>query len=366
MDSAISELIGTIYDNPWSGGSWQPVIEQIAQLTDSSVILLSAFDIANRQLVHGHWHGPDNSRFLDAVRDYESDMHKHDPLVIYASSRLRGGAVTATSAAKMDLLDRPDDLDYMRWQQSELGIGDGTLRYTAATQPISLCISMHPSLGKGEHSAAERRLFLMLFDHVERAIRLAARMPTFDKAGEAVLLVDAEGRVRQISEPALSALAHNDGLQITGGRLRATRLSDDAALGQLLRVTASAGLETGPQGIAISRPSGKRPWLILPTLYRREQPVFGTAEAQVLIRIFDPEETPNLRGSDAWKELFGLTAAELRVAQAFVAADGNFAHATEQLGMVPATGRVHLRRLFDKTGARGQASLVRLLSRIEA
>ena len=100
MDSAISELIGSIYENPWNGGSWQPVIQQMGELTGSAVVLLSAFDLANRRLIHDHWHGPDSSRFLDAVRDYGSDMHKLDPMMIYASKRLQGGAVTSTAAAK--------------------------------------------------------------------------------------------------------------------------------------------------------------------------------------------------------------------------------------------------------------------------
>lgn len=366
MDLAISELIGSIYENPWSGGSWQPIVQKVGELTGSEVVLLSAIDLANRQLVQGHWHGPDNSRFLDAVRDYETDMHKHDPLVIYGANHLQGGAVTSTAAATLEGLGVPDELEYMQWQRAQLGIGNGTVRFSAAPQGVSLCISIHPSTSKAEHSPRERNLFLMLFDHVERAIRLAARMPTFDRPGEAAMLVNAGGRVSHASDAALNLLGQNDGLQITGGRLRAHRLADDAALQRLLRLSASASLEVGPRGVAVARPSGKRPLLVFPSLYRRGQPLFGVAEADLLVLIVDSEESATMRGAAVWKDLFRLTPTEMRLAQAFVEADGNLPQASDTLGLLQATARVHMKHLFDKTGARGQASLMRLLQRIEA
>lgn len=366
LDSAISELIGSIYENPWSGGSWQPVIQQIGELTGSSVVLLSAFDLVNRRLIHDHWHGPDSSRFIDAVRDYGSDMHKLDPMLIYASKRLQGGAVTSTSAARVENLGTAAELEYFRWQRAQLGIGNGTVRYTAARQGITLGISVHPSTLKGEHSPRERRLFLMLFEHVERAVRLAERMPSFERPGEIALLVDAKGQVLHVSDAALTALAQNDGLRIEAGRLRASRPADEASLRRLLHAAANASLVLGPHGVAVARPSGKRPWLVFPTLYRRERPSFGASEAYVLVLIVDPEETTALRGPTVWRDLFGLSPTELQLAQAFVEADGHFALAAEAMGLMQSTARVHLRHLFDKTGARGQASLMRLLQRIEA
>lgn len=60
-------------------------------------------------------------------------------------------------------------------------------------------------------------------------------------------------------------------------------------------------------------------------------------------------------------QLFGLTPAEARLA--FVMAGGaNAKEAARALGITPNTARTHIKRIFEKTGARRQADLPRLLS----
>jgi len=60
------------------------------------------------------------------------------------------------------------------------------------------------------------------------------------------------------------------------------------------------------------------------------------------------------------RERFGLTAAEAALALEIVKGDGRQA-AAGRLGITVGTARSHLTRIFDKTGVRHQAELVRLL-----
>jgi DNA-binding CsgD family transcriptional regulator len=60
------------------------------------------------------------------------------------------------------------------------------------------------------------------------------------------------------------------------------------------------------------------------------------------------------------QELFGLTAAEAVFAAEISRGDGMQAVA-ERLSIAPTTARTHLTRIFEKTGTRRQAELVRLL-----
>jgi DNA-binding CsgD family transcriptional regulator len=62
---------------------------------------------------------------------------------------------------------------------------------------------------------------------------------------------------------------------------------------------------------------------------------------------------------------FGLTAQETRVLQTVVEVGGVPA-AAEILGISPATARTHVTSIFDKSGVRRQADLVRLLTQMKS
>ena len=59
-------------------------------------------------------------------------------------------------------------------------------------------------------------------------------------------------------------------------------------------------------------------------------------------------------------ELFGLTAAEARVA-CMIAEGGSIAEISDRLSVSELTARTHLKRIFGKTGTKRQSALVRLV-----
>jgi len=73
----------------------------------------------------------------------------------------------------------------------------------------------------------------------------------------------------------------------------------------------------------------------------------------------DPEQAAEVR-SEWLREDFGLTAAEAGFTREILKADGLRA-AADRLGISLTTARTHLARVFDKTGTRRQAELVRLI-----
>jgi DNA-binding CsgD family transcriptional regulator len=64
--------------------------------------------------------------------------------------------------------------------------------------------------------------------------------------------------------------------------------------------------------------------------------------------------------SDELRSLFNLTRAEAKFAIEILNADGIQA-AADRLSISRATARTHLSRIFEKTGTKRQAALVRLL-----
>jgi DNA-binding CsgD family transcriptional regulator len=84
-----------------------------------------------------------------------------------------------------------------------------------------------------------------------------------------------------------------------------------------------------------------------------------TAEGAVLLRLIDPAAA-RLPAPCVLQDQFGFTPAEAALAVDILAGNDLRASAAHR-GITRNTARVHLRRLFEKTGTRRQAELMRLL-----
>jgi len=81
--------------------------------------------------------------------------------------------------------------------------------------------------------------------------------------------------------------------------------------------------------------------------------------AIAIVLVSDPEREIQARVEDL-RQRFGFTPAEAVFALEIIKGDGRQATA-DRLGITVGTARSHLSRIFDKTGVRHQAELVRLL-----
>jgi DNA-binding CsgD family transcriptional regulator len=91
---------------------------------------------------------------------------------------------------------------------------------------------------------------------------------------------------------------------------------------------------------------------------RRKSVGSGAGAAHVLfINRNDPKDAPVFA---AFAERFDLTPQEARVLQTLVEA-GSVPMAADILGIAASTARTHVTSIFDKTGVRRQADLLRLL-----
>jgi DNA-binding CsgD family transcriptional regulator len=183
------------------------------------------------------------------------------------------------------------------------------------------------------------------------------------------LLLDQRGRALWVNAAAENLLRDRNGLSYSRDRaLAGASSADTARLGGLIAAAASG--EGG--AAALSRPSGAPPLLALaappgaaPDPWRAA--VTAGATPRVVLFVIDPSAPLTRRGAAApaarLRALFGLTAAE--AATALQAAGGDGLPAVAQtLGVGPGTVRTHAKAIFAKTGARGQADLARLLTRL--
>lgn len=180
-----------------------------------------------------------------------------------------------------------------------------------------------------------------------------------DASSSAVVLVDDSGAVVHANKVAEVMLAAGDPLRVRDGRVMLTTEVVSGQLEAALKgVTNEATL--GRRGMAIpTRRRDGTPLVarILPLAHRSVRG--GTIRAATAaIFISGPTAEPEAP-SDALHLLFDLTPAEARVFTLAATGRPN-KEIAQAIGVAPSTIKTHLQRIFEKTGSRKRADLVRL------
>jgi DNA-binding CsgD family transcriptional regulator len=185
----------------------------------------------------------------------------------------------------------------------------------------------------------------------------AALIAVFEHLPSGVFVLDEHSRVILHNRAAAAILAAADGLSLsTAGKLTASGEEPDATLQQLLHeassVVASGARQTRPLRI------GRRPYalLVAPLSPRHAARVTPRPAAAVFVTDLGKEHAP----LEVVRARFHLTPAESRVAE-LLARGERAGSIAARLRLALPTVRTHIRRLLDKTGARGQSDLVRVL-----
>jgi DNA-binding CsgD family transcriptional regulator len=235
----------------------------------------------------------------------------------------------------------------------------------------------HGLLNGAPVDSGQKRLFAALAQHLVRAVALQRRLYNvtiaredalagIDGLQQGFLLVDAEARILFANRAARALLDARGGPELEAGILS----SSDADAGRTLRgliasCAGEANAATNCGGdIALSRGAGRLPLQVLVTPTRPETPTAAIPWivpqlSAAIVLISDPETEMQARVKSL-RERFGFTPAEAAFALEIIKGDGRQATA-DRLGITVGTARSHLSKIFDKTGVRHQAELVRLL-----
>lgn len=182
-----------------------------------------------------------------------------------------------------------------------------------------------------------------------------------DRLPHGVVLVDRSAGVLGTNTAADTILAAHDGLDIDGCELRAGTNRDTRELRTIIVRCATAAADGGIDAsgvLQLHRPSGRRPLqVVVAPLARRG--LAGTPAGAAIVYVTDPERLP-LPTADDLRDLFGLTAAEARLALALVRGE-TLAEASQASGVRLETSRKRVKEIFVKTGTHRQAELVRVL-----
>jgi DNA-binding CsgD family transcriptional regulator len=361
-----AELIGLIYEAAVDQKVWPLVMDRLADLMGAAVSQVSTYDVAAGVAA-------DVAPRLapEALRGYEDHWVHHNPLIGAGLSKPVGEVLSIH-----ELMPR-----------SELA---RTAIYNEFFAPLGLEEKLGASLvSDGSHWAAfgvwrpnrmgafdrsDADLLAGLIPHLQRALQLNRRLAELevvrlgsvellDRLRKASLVVDAVCRVLFANRAAEEILADRIGLHRGADCvLRAGRHVETAALHKLVAGAAalSADGEDGSGGrLRLSRGEDRAPLSVLVVPLPAETSWLASRHPTAMLFVTDPERSSNPTAASLRAE-FGLTRMEAALALEVLDGKG-LKVAARRLEISPTTARTHLTAVFDKTGTRRQAELVRIL-----
>lgn len=172
------------------------------------------------------------------------------------------------------------------------------------------------------------------------------------RRGATMIRLSPDGTVLWKSRAAEAALADSDDLVIRGGRLRFRSAGTDAKLRAALAWAAQldVGLMSHQGAVPIVVQAGEG----LPV-----NVYWIVANGGMILMVLGAGGL-DVRQLDMAAAIYGLSPAQKAVA-ALVAEGLSLTAIAERMAITPNTARTHLSRIFDKTGVRTQAALVRIL-----
>ena len=364
----LGALIGDIYDAALDATLWPAVLAKATQFLPGLSGAIFTKDTVNKT---GNIYYDDGGIDPHCKQIYFEKYVKLDP-----ANTGHFFSDVETPVSTSDILPYNEFVEtrfYKEWVRPQ-GLVDfvSAVLDRSATSAALFGIFRHERHGLMDEESLRR--MRLIVPHVRRAVLIGrvidlktAEAATLTDALDAItagmILVDARGQVAHTNAVGQAILVEGDLLYVSGGRLAAPDPQTNEALSDIFTSTGGGDEAVGVKGIALpltARDGSRYMAHVLPLTSgeRRKAGVGYSATAAVFVRKVQLE-APAM--PEVIAKLYGLTPSELRVLLA-VFETGGVADVAEALGISEATAKTHLRRLFDKTGSRRQADLVKLVA----
>lgn len=349
----LSGTIARIYDTAAAGEGWDELGAEMLRLVGGQWLLACIVDHERGELPETRFVGIDPARAARGFQEHRAEMKAHDATLSLVRREPHRRWIDSEAAfGRQDYADH----HYVKWHRSRFGTTHWRIGTTPVEDGISLALSVHAKPDQGPIDAAGDKVFRTLFDHYERALRFMARRPRLDGDDDGLILLDHEGRVREMNDAARSIVAARDGLAIADGRLHATAPTTAEQLRGLLNAALGDFATAAAGTLSVLREAGRR-WIVRVTPCPSGPFPFDMRLPGALVSVRDPNAVVI---TSAQRAAFLLTRREAELAERLL--NGlTLEDAAQQLGISPNTARVHLRSVFAKTGTNRQVDLVRVL-----
>ncbi|HET7316506.1 MAG TPA: hypothetical protein VFI88_03660, partial [Sphingomicrobium sp.] len=170
LDEGISRFIGRLYEAAYDADAWRSAVKELMQRTGSRIGLISSLDLREREFSKTLFFAPEDSSVDTGIREYTDGFQASDPSLVWASEHpFAGICETEAIIPRSDYLDHP----FIKWIRSRFGTTHWRVLYTQPADDFSFALSLHPPAETGPPSKDLLPLHRLLFEHMERALRLA-------------------------------------------------------------------------------------------------------------------------------------------------------------------------------------------------
>ena len=221
----------------------------------------------------------------------------------------------------------------------------------------------------GAFTAAEKAALQSLAPHIERVLRLHARLGSIESERQAyeatvnalaigTIVLDQHGKLLSMNQQARALVDAGNRLSLQNGMLALADREEDSRLQSLVQ-----GLLRKPdphrmEALSVSRPRKSTLGLLLRAFPRQAMRTTDRRPA-LIVYIADPK-LRKLAPEQLISQLFGLSASEARLTA--LLADGmTLVDAAKIMSISLGSARTYSKRIFTKTGVGRQAELVRLI-----
>ena len=361
-----SDLVAAAYEGPFELPLWSTLLDRLrsALRADCAAIVFRPADGGAQAPVELY----SGKRIAPALRRMWEDQP--DRVDLRTHARLRDDRVYNLA----EMLEATGVGHAEDGREAFAAAAIGHLRMVRVTEPSGISAGIYCVRERGEFTPGESVVLSKIAPHVRRALRghiaLEREKNRFAIASEVVerlnfgwIALNAQGCVVETSPEAARALRHGRGLKAArNGRLLAVDPAADRRLTAALKVLAGAA-DDGPSDVAGARtqaiPVSQDPWMeLLLTRAPRDGQRLSGAPAVIAYLHGDTRSDANRHEQIA--QLFGLLPSEARLALA-LSRGLSIAEAARALGLTIETARNYSKKIYAKTGTRGQPDLVRLI-----
>ena len=366
-EAGLSALVADIYDTVFEPAAWPIVLEKICAFVGGCAAnVFSQDSLYNVAQVHYSW--GDNPDYVRLYLEKYVTMNPFFPAIAFGEV----GRVSMQSEI-IPFDEFYETRFYREWVQPQ-GYVDCLCCLLEKSETGCAMITIRRDAQNGfVDDEAQRRLGLII-PHLRRAIVInralehtktvtASLTDVFDRMATAIFLIGPERLIIYANAAGEALLARNELVSRNDGLLQArhhptvTALFSALETAEALNPDGDSGGITLPLETETSEPYAAHVLPLSSGLRRRVGGAHG-AVAAVFIR----------KATVAWASpaelvanLYKLTPSEIRVLLAVIEHAG-VRQVAKTLGISEETVRSHLRHIFQKTGAKRQADLVKLLA----
>jgi len=366
-DERLSGLIGHIYDAALDPALWVGALEKGAEFVGGPAASLFSRDLASKTANNAYQFGLDPQY----VQLYEHTYVKLDPTSLGYFIADVGEPVSTTDVMPYDEI--VETRFYKEWAKPQ-GLVDSVhaMLEKSVTSAAAFVVFRHQR--NGQVNDETRRRMRLVVPHFRRAVLIgkvldlkkaeaATLAGTLDGISAGMLLVDATGRIVHTNAAGHVMLSAADVFHTKGGRLEVNDPQADQMLADTFASAGNGDAAVGIKGLAVplvARNGERYVAHVLPlTSGARRQA--GTSYAAVAALFVHKATLYTPSPPEAIAKAYKLTPTELRVLLAIVEV-GGVPEVAEALGVAETTVKTHLGRTYQKTGAKRQADLVKLVA----